>query len=187
MDEHILHVRQVLQRLLENKLYVKAEKCEFHVSSVSFLGYIIEGGQVKTDPKKIQAVAAWPTPTSVKQLQRFLGFANFYRHFIRDYSRIAAPLTKLTSSAVRFSWTPEAEQAVMELKSHFTSAPVLIQPDSSRQFIAEVDASGLCSPSGLLRIRSSTLLLFSHIDYPPPSSTMTLETVGCWQLSCTES
>lgn len=116
-------------------------RSEFHVSSVSFLGYIIEGGQMKTDPEKIQAVAAWPTPTSVKQLQRFLGFANFYRRFIRDYSRIAAPLTKLTSSAVRFSWTPEAEQAFLELKRRFTSAPVLVQPDSSRQFIVEVDAS----------------------------------------------
>lgn len=76
-QNHQNHVRQVLQRFLENKLFVKAEKCDFHVSSVSFLGYIIETGRVRADPSKIQAVAEWPTPLNGKQLQRFLGFANF--------------------------------------------------------------------------------------------------------------
>ncbi|KAI2655590.1 Transposon Tf2-6 polyprotein [Labeo rohita] len=141
LSEHISHVRLVLQRLLENKLFVKAEKCEFHVSSVNFLGYVIEGGQVKTDPEKIQAVIEWPKPITLKQLQRFLGFANFYRRFIRDYSRVAAPLTSLTSSSTPFKWTQEADRAFVKLKELFTSAPVLIQPDPSRQFIVEVDAS----------------------------------------------
>ena len=143
LAEHQLHVRQVLQRLLENKLFVKAEKCEFHVSSVGFLCYIIESGQVKTDPDKIKAVAEWPEPGSRKLLQRFHGFANFYRRFIRDYSRIAAPLTKLTSPAVPFRWTPEADQAFALLKDRFTSAPILVQPDSSLQFVVEVDASDI--------------------------------------------
>lgn len=140
-EEHVQHVRQVLQRLLDNKLFVKAEKCEFHVTSVAFLGYILESGQVKTDPAKTQAVVEWPRPTSRKQLQQFLGFANFYRRFIRDYSRIAAPLTRLTSPSLPFSWTPEAEAAFGDLKKRFTSAPVLIHPDPSRQFVVEVDAS----------------------------------------------
>jgi len=86
-------------------------------------------------------VVEWPTPTSLKQLQRFLDFANFYRRLIRDYSRIAAPLTKLTSPVVPFSWTPKAGQAFAELKERFTSAPILVHPDPSRQFIMEVDAS----------------------------------------------
>lgn len=94
-SEHISHVRQVLQRLLENRLFVKAEKCDFHAESVTFLGYVIESGQVKTDPEKIRAVAEWPIPENHKQLQRFLGFANFYLRFIRDFSRVAAPLTRL--------------------------------------------------------------------------------------------
>nr|CBN81752.1 Pol polyprotein [Dicentrarchus labrax] len=140
-EEHVQHVRQVLQRLLENKLFVKAEKCEFHVTSVSFLGFIIERGQVKADPAKIQAVADWPSPTTRKQLQRFLGFANFYRRFIRNYSKVAAPLTKLTSVKVPFAWSPEAENAFLALKELFTSAPVLHHPDPSLQFVVEVDAS----------------------------------------------
>jgi len=75
--EHRQHVQLVLQRLLENRLYVKAEKCKFHVSSITFLGYIFQGRQVKTDPDKIKAVTEWPAPTIQKQLQRFLGVAKF--------------------------------------------------------------------------------------------------------------
>jgi len=153
-EEHVQHVRQVLQRLLENKLFVKAEKCEFHVNSVSFLGYIIESGQVRPDPEKIKPVIEWPKPTTVKQLQQFLGFANFYRRFIRDYNRVAAPLTKLTSSAA-LSWTPEADVAFAELKRRFTSAPVLIHPDTTRQFVVEVDASS-SGVGAVLSQRSST-------------------------------
>ena len=141
LEEHIQHVSLVLKRLLENKLYVKAEKCTFHVDSVSFLGFIVEKGQIKTDPAKVQAVAEWPTPTSRKQLQRFLGFANFYRRFIRDYSKVATPLTRLTSVKIPFGWSPAAEAAFSKLKFLFSSAPVLIHPDSTAQFVVEVDAS----------------------------------------------
>ncbi|KAK9537832.1 hypothetical protein VZT92_005410 [Zoarces viviparus] len=114
-QEHTNHVRQVLQRLLENQLFVKAEKCEFHVSSVQFLGVFIEEGQVRKDPEKVKAVTEWPVPASRKKLQQFLGFANFSRRFIRDYSRTAEPLTRLTSSKVLFSWTPEADKAFCAL------------------------------------------------------------------------
>lgn len=140
-QEHVQHVKLVLQRLLENRLYVKAEKCEFHVSSVSFLGFIVERGQIKTDPAKVKAVAEWPAPTTRKQLQRFLGFANFYRRFIRDYSRVASPLTKLTSVKVPFVWSDEAEAVFVKLKGLFSSAPVLSHPDPTAQFVVEVDAS----------------------------------------------
>ena len=140
-SDHVSHVRQVLQRLLENKLYVKAEKCEFHVSTVSFLGFIVEKGQIRADPGKVRAVAEWPTPTNRKLLQRFLGFANFYRRFVKNYSKVVAPLNKLTSTLVPFCWTSEAEQAFCKLKHLFTSAPILVHPDPSLQFIVEVDAS----------------------------------------------
>jgi len=111
---------------------VKAEKCAFHVSSVSFLGFVVEKGQVKPDPAKVMAVAEWLTPTTTKQLQRFLGFANFYRRFIRDYSRAADPLTKLTSVKVPFVWLSAAEAAFAMLKCLFSSAPVLSHPESRK-------------------------------------------------------
>ena len=139
--EHRQHVRLVLQRLLENRLFVKAEKCEFHAASVEYLGHILEKGQVRADPRKVRAVEEWPRPTDRTQLRRFLGFANFYRRFIRGFSRVAAPLTALTSTLHPFSWSPEAEAAFLALKERFTTAPVLCLPDPDRQFIVEVDAS----------------------------------------------
>ncbi|XP_026103014.1 uncharacterized protein LOC113074396 [Carassius auratus] len=138
---HTQHVRRVLQRLLENQLFVKAEKCEFHAESVTFLGHIISTEGIKPDPAKIEAVAQWPVPDSRKALQRFLGFANFYRRFIRNFGQIAAPLTALTSTKVSFRWNREAQVAFDILKSRFVSAPVLLVPDPEAQFIVEVDAS----------------------------------------------
>ncbi|MEO1413559.1 MAG: reverse transcriptase family protein, partial [Bacteroidota bacterium] len=140
-EEHIQHVRRVLERLLHNRLFVKAEKCKFHASSVEYLGFIIEEGQTRADPRKIQAVVDWPAPRSRKELQSFLGFANFYRRFIRRFSTVAEPLTRLTSPSRPFIWSPVADAAFLELKERFTKAPVLLHPDPKRQFIVEVDAS----------------------------------------------
>lgn len=128
------------------------------MSSVHFLGFIIEQGRLKADPEKIQAVVDWLVPTNQKQLQKFLGFANFYRPFVRNYSRIAAPLTQLTSSKLDFAWSPAVQIAFINLKSLFSSASVLIHPDAERQFIVEVDASdwGPSSPSAQSLTRGST-------------------------------
>ncbi len=140
---HTQHVRRVLQCLLENKLFVKAEKCEFHAESVTFLGHIISTRGIKPDPAKIEAVAKWPVPDSCKVLQRFLGFANFYRRYIRKYNfgQIAAPLMALTFTKVFFRWNQDAQLAFDALNSRIVSAPVLLVPDPESQFIVEVDAS----------------------------------------------
>jgi len=140
---HRQHVRSVLLRLLQNQLYVKAEKCEFHVTTPAFLGFVLSPGRMAMDPAKVRSVTEWPTPTDRKQLQRFLGFANFYRRFIRNYSRVAAPLHALTSVKARFNWNEKADQAFRKPKLLFTSAPVLVSPDPERQFIVEVDASSV--------------------------------------------
>ncbi|KAJ8359222.1 hypothetical protein SKAU_G00157470 [Synaphobranchus kaupii] len=97
------------------------------------------------DPEKISAVKNWPTPNSVKQVQRFLGFANFYRRFIRNFSMVAAPITALTkkTSPISFQWNPRAEAAFTELKRRFCSEPILIIPNLSLPFVVEVDASEL--------------------------------------------
>ena len=142
LDQHQLQVRQVLQRLLSHQLFVKAEKCVFHADTVSFLGFVVARGDLRMDPAKVSAVLDWPRPSSLKQLQRFLGFANFYRRFIRNFSALAAPLTALTKSTQRsFAWSSEAESAFVDLKQRFTSAPVLVYPDPAVPFLVEVDAS----------------------------------------------
>ncbi|KAK3557454.1 hypothetical protein QTP70_027739, partial [Hemibagrus guttatus] len=142
LQEHVKHVSKVLRRLLDNHLYVKPEKYEFHVTQVQFLGFIIKPGQIKMDPQKVQAVVDWLSPSSVKEVQRFLGFANFYRKFIRNFSSVAAPLSALTKgNTAGFYWGPEAELAFNKLKCRFTSAPILILPNPEIPFTVEVDAS----------------------------------------------
>ena len=138
---HKIHVNQVLKRLIEHDLYVKAEKSVFHAESVLFLCFIIAPGKVQMDPAKVTAVAEWPTPDSRKKVQQFLGFANFHRRFVRGFSAIAAPLHVLTSTQVQFHWSPEAEMAFQTLKHRFTTAPILTLPDPQRQFVVEVDES----------------------------------------------
>ncbi|KAI2647070.1 Transposon Tf2-6 polyprotein [Labeo rohita] len=130
LEEHTQHVRAVLRRLLAHQLYCKLEKCAFHQHTTTFLGFVISSQGVAMDPQKLEAVRSWPLPTSLKQLQRFLGFANFYRRFIQGFSATAAPLTALTKpSRGDFQLTPEAVQAFKKLCHLFTTAPVLIHPD----------------------------------------------------------
>ena len=110
-SDHVSHVRQVLARLLQHRLYVKAENCEFHQTEVRFLGYILDAKGSRMDQTKITAVTDWPRPQSIKDLQRFLGFANFYRRFIRNFSSVAAPLTSMLGGAARkLCWTDAATQ-----------------------------------------------------------------------------
>uniref|UniRef100_A0AAR2IV05 Reverse transcriptase n=1 Tax=Pygocentrus nattereri TaxID=42514 RepID=A0AAR2IV05_PYGNA len=141
-SSHVNHVRQVLLRLQENNLYAKAEKCEFHLQRVSFLGYVISSSGVLMSDDKVSAVTNWPKPGSVKELQRFLGFANFYRRFIRNFSSTAAPLTALLKgSPKKLSWSDSAQGAFDALKLAFSTAPILKHPDPEKPFVVEVDAS----------------------------------------------
>ncbi len=105
------------------------------------------------DPAKVEAVADWPIPENRRAVQQFLGFANFYRRFIRNFSQVALPLTDFTSTRTRFSWSSQAQTAFDSLKSRFSSAPILTTPDPSRQFIVEVDASEV-GVGGVLSQRS---------------------------------
>ncbi|KAK3508883.1 hypothetical protein QTP70_012515 [Hemibagrus guttatus] len=142
MADHQRHVMKVLRRLRTYHLFLKAEKCLFHQPSVQFLGYVIDRSGVHMYEKKVAAVRDWPRPTSVKELQRFLGFANFYRRFIRGYSSVTSPLTNLLRNKPKsLTWTPAAMQAFDTLKQAFTTAPLLIHPDPELPFIVEVDAS----------------------------------------------
>ncbi|KAL0173996.1 hypothetical protein M9458_029964, partial [Cirrhinus mrigala] len=140
--EHGQHIRAVLQRLIQHKLYAKEEKCQFHQQSIAFLGYVISPEGVAMDDSKVNAVRDWPRPKTLKELQRFLGFSNFYRRFIRNFSTVAAPLTSMVKRGkVRLTWSPDAVQAFHELRQRFTTAPILRHPDPQLPFLIEVDAS----------------------------------------------
>ncbi|KAK3517134.1 hypothetical protein QTP86_003981 [Hemibagrus guttatus] len=148
MAEHRRHVAEVLQHL-RNQLFLNAEKCVFHQSSIQFLGYVIDRSGVRMDEKKVAAVRNWPIPTSVKDLQRFLGFENFYWRFIQDYSSITSPLTSLLQNKPKsLTWNPAATQAFDKLKTALTTAPLLVHPNPELPFIVEVDASVLSQQQG---------------------------------------
>ncbi|XP_056094233.1 uncharacterized protein LOC130072931 [Rhinichthys klamathensis goyatoka] len=141
LNDHVQHVRVVLQRLLEHQLYAKIDKCEFHQTSTAFLGYVISPEGIAMDEGKARAVLEWPQPATLKELQRFLGFSNFYRRFIRNFSSVANPLTSLIKKGInRLPWNGSATQAFHHLKQRFATAPILSYSDPQRPFVVEVDA-----------------------------------------------
>jgi hypothetical protein len=141
LDEHKRHVRLVLERLRANGLFAKPEKCFFHQNEVEYLGFIVSPSGVKMDPKKVSSVLDWPDPSSVHDVQVFLGFANFYRRFIKGYSKIATPLTRLLKKDRKFDFDEPARQAFRQLKTAFTTAPVLAHFQPDKPSTIETDAS----------------------------------------------
>ncbi|SOV07292.1 uncharacterized protein UDID_18776 [Ustilago sp. UG-2017a] len=143
-ESHVKHVTEVLTRLRSNRLFAKLSKCEFHIKTVEFLGYIIKPTGIEMDPEKVQTVKEWPMPASIHDIQRFLGFANFYRRFIAHFARIAKPLTSLVKPTERFKkfeLPEEAQQAFHQLIQAFTSAGVLQHFDYHLPTRLETDAS----------------------------------------------
>ncbi|KAJ3473163.1 hypothetical protein NLI96_g13105 [Meripilus lineatus] len=139
--EHKRHVREVLRRLRKHGLYARADKCEFNAETVEYLGYILSPEGLKMSSDKVHTILDWPEPRKVKDIQSFLGFCNFYRRFIEDYSKITVPLTRLTWKGTPWDFSESCWEAFNTLKQAFTSAPVLAHwiPDS--QIVVETDAS----------------------------------------------
>jgi RNase H-like domain found in reverse transcriptase/Reverse transcriptase (RNA-dependent DNA polymerase) len=141
-EEHTRRVNQVLKKLEEHDLYLKPEKCNFHVKEVEYLGVVIGQGQVKMDPTKVKGITEWPVPTSVKDVRSFLGFCNFYRVFIPHFSDKSRPLNDLTCKNRQWEWTEREQQAFQSLKDACAALPALRCPDWSKRFILKTDASG---------------------------------------------
>ncbi|XP_075483675.1 uncharacterized protein LOC142523828 [Primulina tabacum] len=138
---HSEHLRIVLQTLREKQLYAKLKKCEFWLEQVAFLNHIVSKEVIVVDPSKIESIKQWSIPKTVSEVRSFLGLAGYYRRFIADFSKIALPLTSLTRKAIKFEWSIECQQAFQTLKDKLTSAPVLVLPCGTEDFVVYTDAS----------------------------------------------
>jgi len=114
-----------LQILRDNKLYGKLSKCEFFKLAIEFLGHVVTEQGIQVDPKKTKAIDDWPIPQTVTDLRSFLGLANYYRKFVKDFAKITTPLTKLLHKDTDFEWTSEQTQAFQTLKKELVSSPTL--------------------------------------------------------------
>lgn len=141
VEDHVNHVREVLNRLRTHQLFAKLTKCTFHSKSVEFLGFVISDSGIHMAEDKISSIHSWPVPSKVRDIQSFLGFVNFYRKFIRSFSTLAAPLTELTKKDVPWLWSSVQQDAFIALKSAVSSAPCLSHPKFDRPFYLETDAS----------------------------------------------
>lgn len=138
-EKHLSHISQVFERLEKFNLKLHPDKCQFAMKF--FLGHIISKDGVEVDPEKTKVMDEFPRPKTQTQVRSFIGLANYYRKFIANFSKIAAPLNALMSKDVKFCWSEDCEKAFDELKKKLVSAPILSYPDSSKQFTLTCDAS----------------------------------------------
>ncbi|KAL5475730.1 hypothetical protein EMCRGX_G025580 [Ephydatia muelleri] len=139
--EHLSNLGSVFSRIHDAGLKIKPEKCSFLKEKVKYLGHIVSKEGIAADPEKTATVKAWPTPTSTKEVQQFLGLANYYRRFIKDFAQIAKPLHKLTERTSSFLWTTECKKSFEILLHLLSSPPILSYPDFTKPFNLDTDAS----------------------------------------------
>jgi hypothetical protein len=133
-EEHEKHLRMILEKLRSNRLYAKFSKCEFWLTEVTFLGHVISTGGISVDPSKVKDVLNWMPPMNASEVQSFLGLVGYYHRFIKDFSKIAKPMTGLLEKNKDFDWTEECQVSFEELKKRLTSALVLLLPDITKKF-----------------------------------------------------
>jgi len=147
-------VEEILRRLEENDLYVKLEKCVWKVRKIGFLGVVIGSNGIEMEEEKIDGVLSWPEPKNVKDVRKFLGLTNYYRRFIKDFTRVARPINMLTRKDIKWQWGVEQQKAFDELKRVFTTKPVLAAPDLDKEFKVEANASNYAT-GGVLSMKCS--------------------------------
>ena len=151
--QHQAKVKEVLQWLCDNDLFTHPEKCSFDKTEVKYLRMFVNQNGIKMDDTKVKAIMEWPTPTNVRGIHSFLGLANFYWHFIKDYAKLTKLLTDLTQKDKVFSWGTAEAEAFAELKHCFTTTPILAYPNNDCQFCLETDASNFATGAVLSMLK----------------------------------
>jgi Reverse transcriptase (RNA-dependent DNA polymerase)/RNase H-like domain found in reverse transcriptase len=198
-EQHLLrhraYIKIVLERLEKHDLYLKPEKCTFEQNSIEFLGVKVENRTVQMDDEKVHKVQQWLIPTNVTEIRKFLGFTGYYRYFIQNYSAIARPLLELTHKATPWHWTDRQQEAFETLRNKMCTKPILQQPDFSKKFYIQTDASAygvgaiLSQEGGSEKTRKKTPTRnpnYTHLrtiqpPSPPQKGTMTSTKENYWQ------
>ena len=141
IDEHLVQMQNIFDRLKQAKLKLKPKKCKLLQTRVKYLGHVVSKDGEETDPDKVKAVKEWPRPSCVKDIRSFIGFCSYYRRFIPNFASVAKPLIRLTEKKVNFVWTDDHENAWLRLRELMSEAPVLAYPDKDATFILDTDAS----------------------------------------------
>ncbi|GJS68398.1 putative reverse transcriptase domain-containing protein [Tanacetum coccineum] len=160
-EEHDAHLRLSLELLKKEELYAKFLNCDFWLSKVQILGYVIDNEGIHVDPAKIESIKDWESPKTPTEIHQFLGLAGYYRRFIEGFSKIAKPMTKLTQKSVKFNWGEKEDTAFQTLKQKLCSTPILALPEGSENFVVYCDASH----KGLDAVLMQKEKLLSDYDY----------------------
>ena len=139
-EEHLSHIREVFEKLRSAKLSTKLSKCHFS-KDIQYLGHILSTKGIWALPSKAQAIQKMHPPTTPKQVRAFLGLVGYYRKFIKNFTKLAKPLTILTMQQVKVEWTPEHQVAFMKLKDTIIHTPILPYPNCNRKYIVYTDTS----------------------------------------------
>ena len=150
-------VEEVLRRLEKNDLYIKPEKCIWKVRKIEFLEVVIGPNRIEMVKEKVDSILSWPEPKNVRDVRKFLGFANYYRRFIKNFTQVARLINMFTQKDVKWQWGAEQQKAFNELKQVFTMKLVLAALDLDKEFRVEADASNYATGGVLLMKYSDEL------------------------------
>ncbi|CEL52857.1 Retrotransposable element Tf2 155 kDa protein type 1 OS=Schizosaccharomyces pombe (strain 972 / ATCC 24843) GN=Tf2-1 PE=4 SV=1 [Rhizoctonia solani AG-1 IB] len=150
-EEHVQHVTEVLSCLQKHNLFCNPSRCVFFVTEVTYIGLVVTPEGISMEQEEVKAIQEWPEPRNVKQVQSFLGFANFYHCFVHDFSCLACPLTSLTQKDQPWVWEAAQREAFHQIKTAISQEPVFVHPDESQPYTLETDASGTAMGAVLLQ------------------------------------